>query len=76
MPLVSTKHTSTIHTAKQTVTAMQSRFLSAVCVVVVARQAPENIHNPHIVGSQDITNNQQAAALTPAESEMVTVGSD
>lgn len=48
---------------------MQSHFLSAVCVVVVALQGPENIHNPHIVRSQDKTNKRQATPLTPAQPE-------
>lgn len=52
---------------RKTVAPMQSRFLSAVCVSVVALQGKENIHNPHIVGSPDITNKRWATAPTPAE---------
>lgn len=67
MPLVSTEHTSIDHATEKTAASMQSRFLSAVCVVVVALQGKENIHNPHIVGPPAITNKRRAAAPTPAE---------
>lgn len=60
MPCVSTEHTSIDHATA----SMQSR---CVCVVVVARQGNENIHNPHIVGSPVITYERRAAAPTPAE---------
>lgn len=67
MPLVSIEHTSIDRAAKKAVASMQSRFLPAVSVVVVALQGKENIHNPRIVASPAITNKRRAAAPTPAE---------
>ena len=50
---------------RRTDVSMQSRSFCAVCVVVVAQQGNENIHNPHIVGPPVITHNN--GLLTPAE---------
>lgn len=52
MPLVSTEHTSIDHVTKKTVASMQSRFLSAVCVVVVARQGKEKFIIPTLLVRQ------------------------
>lgn len=38
MPLVSTEHTSIDHGTEKTVASMQSRFLSAVCIVAVVKK--------------------------------------
>lgn len=43
--------------------------LRSVCVVVVALQGEENIHNPHIAGSPAITNKRRVTALTPDEAQ-------
>lgn len=69
MPLVSTEHTSIGHAATEFVASMQSRFLPALGVVVVALRAKANIHNPHIVSLPAITNKQRAPAPTPAEAQ-------
>lgn len=67
MPLVSTEHTTISHATSEAVASVQSRFLPALGVVVVALRAKANILNPRIVSSPAITNKQRAPKATPAE---------